>query len=232
MADRYLLESSPIDGYLLEDGSGVLLLDVQAAVLAATASLTITTVGVLDTGIPLIAVSNLSLNTATSLTTGIPFLGTSSLVGTSAGVLTTGIPFLGVSNLVLTVNGDITTGIPIVGLVNLNLTTGGDLSVGGSSAALEGLIHLILTTAGNLSGSSYGSWDTSTMDSYTAGHILGWTISECDNIVSGWSLHPILSKKLERRNILKLREILLKTRAESDRANLIAALQAAERETK
>lgn len=28
MADRYLLESSPTDGYLLEDGSGVLLLDM------------------------------------------------------------------------------------------------------------------------------------------------------------------------------------------------------------
>lgn len=30
MADRYLLESSAIDGYLLEDGSGVLLLESQA----------------------------------------------------------------------------------------------------------------------------------------------------------------------------------------------------------
>jgi len=27
MADRYLLESSAIDGYLLEDGSGVLLIE-------------------------------------------------------------------------------------------------------------------------------------------------------------------------------------------------------------
>jgi len=31
MADRYLLESSPTDGYLLEDGSGVLLLDGDSA---------------------------------------------------------------------------------------------------------------------------------------------------------------------------------------------------------
>lgn len=31
MADRYLLESSLVDGYLLEDGSGVLLLDANAA---------------------------------------------------------------------------------------------------------------------------------------------------------------------------------------------------------
>ena len=29
MADRYLIESSATDGYLLEDGSGVLLLEVQ-----------------------------------------------------------------------------------------------------------------------------------------------------------------------------------------------------------
>jgi hypothetical protein len=31
MADRYLLESSAVDGYLLEDGTGVLLLEVLAA---------------------------------------------------------------------------------------------------------------------------------------------------------------------------------------------------------
>lgn len=31
MADRYLLESSAVDGYLLEDGSGVLLLEVAAS---------------------------------------------------------------------------------------------------------------------------------------------------------------------------------------------------------
>ena len=30
MADRYLLESSPVDGYLMEDGLGVLLLEVVA----------------------------------------------------------------------------------------------------------------------------------------------------------------------------------------------------------
>lgn len=30
MADRYLLESSAVDGYLLEDGSGVLLLEAAA----------------------------------------------------------------------------------------------------------------------------------------------------------------------------------------------------------
>lgn len=29
MSDRYLLESSLVDGYLLEDGSGVLLLESQ-----------------------------------------------------------------------------------------------------------------------------------------------------------------------------------------------------------
>jgi hypothetical protein len=31
MADRYLLESGAPDGYLLEDGTGVLLLEVVAA---------------------------------------------------------------------------------------------------------------------------------------------------------------------------------------------------------
>jgi len=31
MADRYLLEGSATDGYLLEDGTGVLLLEVPAA---------------------------------------------------------------------------------------------------------------------------------------------------------------------------------------------------------
>lgn len=31
MADRYLLESSTVDGYLLEDGTGVLLLEVPAS---------------------------------------------------------------------------------------------------------------------------------------------------------------------------------------------------------
>ena len=31
MADRYLLESSGVDGYLLEDGSGVLLLEAAPA---------------------------------------------------------------------------------------------------------------------------------------------------------------------------------------------------------
>jgi hypothetical protein len=30
MPDRYLLESSPTDGYLLEDGSGVFLLEQEA----------------------------------------------------------------------------------------------------------------------------------------------------------------------------------------------------------
>lgn len=32
MADRYLLESGSPDGYQLEDGSGVLLLDIQSDV--------------------------------------------------------------------------------------------------------------------------------------------------------------------------------------------------------
>jgi hypothetical protein len=31
MADRYLLESSAVDGYLLEDGSGVLLLETLSS---------------------------------------------------------------------------------------------------------------------------------------------------------------------------------------------------------
>lgn len=31
MADRYLIETSATDGYQLEDGTGVLLLDVAAA---------------------------------------------------------------------------------------------------------------------------------------------------------------------------------------------------------
>ena len=31
MADRYLLEESSVDGYLLEDGSGVLVLEAAAA---------------------------------------------------------------------------------------------------------------------------------------------------------------------------------------------------------
>ena len=31
MADRYLIETSLVDGYLIEDGTGVLLLDVAAA---------------------------------------------------------------------------------------------------------------------------------------------------------------------------------------------------------
>lgn len=35
MADRYLLESSAVDGYLLEDGSGVLLLETVAAAVHA-----------------------------------------------------------------------------------------------------------------------------------------------------------------------------------------------------
>ncbi len=32
MADRYLIETSAVDGYLLEDGTGVLILEQQAAV--------------------------------------------------------------------------------------------------------------------------------------------------------------------------------------------------------
>lgn len=36
MADRYLLESSLVDGYLLEDGSGVLLLEVPTATVGST----------------------------------------------------------------------------------------------------------------------------------------------------------------------------------------------------
>ena len=31
MADRYLIETSAVDGYLLEDGTGVLLLEVASA---------------------------------------------------------------------------------------------------------------------------------------------------------------------------------------------------------
>lgn len=30
MADRYLIETSPTDGYLLEDGTGVLLMEVPS----------------------------------------------------------------------------------------------------------------------------------------------------------------------------------------------------------
>src|SRR5678816_458371 len=36
MADRYLLESSATDGYLLEDGSGVLFLDAASVALSGT----------------------------------------------------------------------------------------------------------------------------------------------------------------------------------------------------
>ncbi len=34
MADRYLLESSAVDGYLLEDGTGVLLLEPAVTAIA------------------------------------------------------------------------------------------------------------------------------------------------------------------------------------------------------
>lgn len=39
--DRYLIETSAVDGYLLEDGTGVLLLDVaaDAATVPATAAI-------------------------------------------------------------------------------------------------------------------------------------------------------------------------------------------------
>ena len=37
MADRYLLENSLVDGYLLEDGTGVLLLEVAAITETITA---------------------------------------------------------------------------------------------------------------------------------------------------------------------------------------------------
>lgn len=37
MADRLLLEASAVDGFLLEDGTGVLLLEQQGAVFFATA---------------------------------------------------------------------------------------------------------------------------------------------------------------------------------------------------
>lgn len=32
MADRYLIETSGVDGYLLEDGTGVLLLEAAASI--------------------------------------------------------------------------------------------------------------------------------------------------------------------------------------------------------
>ena len=37
MADRYLIETSAVDGYLLEDGTGVLILEQDAGAAAVTA---------------------------------------------------------------------------------------------------------------------------------------------------------------------------------------------------
>lgn len=53
MADRYLLESGAPDGYLLEDGTGVLLLDAPPVALDGTSTGTSTTTGSLDVQHPL-----------------------------------------------------------------------------------------------------------------------------------------------------------------------------------
>lgn len=131
MADRYLLEASAVDGYQLEDGSGVLLLELVAdTALAGVVGATSTATGALTTGIKLAATSAATSTASGVLTTGIKLAGTSVAVSTATASLTTGIALVAATSAVSTAVATLTNApAALAGVVTAVSSVSGALTV-------------------------------------------------------------------------------------------------------